>query len=66
VSKNIVKEFYAGKTEGSSDLSVVFILEDNKELRLQIPREVTINMNETIFLALDTKGLYRPRPKDTH
>lgn len=64
MTKKTAKEFYTGKTEGSSDLSVTFILEDDKELRLQISRDVAINMIETLYLALDTKGLHRPR--DVH
>lgn len=62
--KNSVKEFYTGKTKDSSDLSLTLILEDNKEIRLQISRDIAINMIETLYLTLDTKGLHRP--KDIH
>ena len=60
-SKNTVKEFYAGKGTGGSALSLTLILEDNKELRLQISRDMAHNMLETLYLALDTKGIHRPR-----
>lgn len=62
--KNIAKEFYTGKSDSGSGLSVTFIVEDNKEIRLQISRDMAINVIETLYLALDTKKLHRP--KDVH
>ena len=46
-SENVVKEFYAGKKNGSSDLSLTLILEGNKELRLTIARDMAYNIQET-------------------
>jgi hypothetical protein len=59
--KNIVKEFYTGKSDSGSGLSLTFILEDNKELRLQVSRDIAINLIETLYLSLDTKGIHRPK-----
>ena len=64
MTKNIAKEFYAGKNDSGSGLSVMFVLEDNKEIRLKVSRDMAVNMIETLYLALDTKGLHRPR--DVH
>jgi len=60
-----VKEFYASKNDKGIGLSVMFILEDNKEVRLKVSRDIAINMIETLYLALDTKGLIR-KAKDVH
>ena len=64
MTKNTAKEFYAGKNDSGSGLSVMFVLEDNKEIRLKVSRDVAVNMIETLYLALDTKGLHSPR--DVH
>ena len=66
MTKNIAKEFYAGKNDKGSGLSVMFILEDNKEIRLKVSRDIAIGMIEQIYLALDDKGLLRKPSKDMH
>jgi len=63
MTKLIAKEFYAGKIEGSSDLSLTFITEDNKEIRLQISRSLAHDMHIKLFQALDTLGIYK---RDVH
>ena len=62
--KNIIKEFYAGKGDKGSNLSLTLILEDNEEIKLQISRDMAHNMLETLYLSLDTMGIHRP--KDVH
>ena len=64
MTKNTAKEFYAGKNDSGSGLSVMFVMEGNKEIRLKVSRDMAVNMIETLYLALDTKGLHRPR--DVH
>lgn len=66
MTKNIAKEFYVGKADKGSDLSLLFILEDKKEVRLKISRDMAYEMILTLNLSLDTKGLLKPLPKDVH
>jgi hypothetical protein len=60
-----VKEFHVGKIEGSSDFSLMFIPEDDsKEISFRVSRDLALNIIESLFLARDTFGVYRP--KDVH
>jgi hypothetical protein len=62
-SRNIAKEFYAGRLDKSaaSAISMVFILEDNTEVRLQVPRDLAHAMQLEIFTALDALGVHKLR-----
>ena len=64
MTKVTAKECYINKADGSSDLTLTFILADNQELRLQVSRDLAHDMQLKIFQALDTLGVYRP--KDVH
>jgi hypothetical protein len=65
MTQNTAKEFYAGKNDKGSGLSLMFVLEDNKEIRIKVSRDVAIGMIEAIYLALDNKGLLK-NPREIH
>jgi hypothetical protein len=62
-TKTVAKEFYAGRLDKSSAsaIAMVFILEDNTEIRLQVPRELAHAMQLEIFTALDSLGVHKLR-----
>ena len=64
--ENTAKEFYAAKNDKGTGLSVMFVLEDNKEIRLKVSRDVAVGMIEALYLALDTKGVLHKSNKDVH
>ena len=59
MTKLTAKEFYAGKTDGSSDLALTFITEDHQEIRLHVSRDLAHDMHIKLFQALDTLGIYK-------
>ncbi len=66
MTENTAKEFYAGKNDKGGGLSVMFVLDDNKEIRLKISRDVAIGMIEKLYIALDDKGLLKKSHQDIH
>ena len=66
MTKNIVQEFYAGKSEKGKGMSIMFVIEDNKEIRLKISRDIAHDMIVKLYTALDEKGMLKNINKDMH
>ena len=59
--KNVVKEFYVGKSEEDSTISLTFVVKDDKKLCLEINRDIAINMIENLHRSLDIYGLHHQK-----
>lgn len=62
--ENTVAEFLVKKSDSRKGLLVSFLLADGTEIDFRISRDVAINMIQTLYLSLDTHGLYKS--KDVH